>query len=88
MTYVHIALDQAAYCNIGDSSEIRQTIYKTNTIVSLNMPLPKVTKNSSFFPNKEAVFNLIYLALRNINQRWTMAIRNWSDAMNQFAILF
>ena len=29
----------------------------------------KVTKNRSLFPNKEAVFKLIYLALRNISRR-------------------
>jgi hypothetical protein len=29
-----------------------------------------------------------YLALRNISRRWTMPIKNWSAAMNQFVILF
>ena len=38
--------------------------------------------------NDEADFKLMYLGLRNISQRWTMPIRNWSGAMNQFAILF
>jgi putative transposase len=52
------------------------------------MTLRKVTKNRSLFPNDEAVFKLMYLALRNISQRWTMPIKNWSGAMNQFAILF
>jgi hypothetical protein len=36
----------------------------------------------------EAVFKLMYLGLKNISQRWTMPIKNWSGAMNQFAILF
>ena len=30
----------------------------------------------------------MYLALRNISKRWTMPIKNWSGAMNQYAILF
>jgi putative transposase len=30
----------------------------------------------------------MYLALRNISKKWTMQIKNWSGAMNQFAILF
>jgi putative transposase len=72
----------------GYPSEIRRAIYTTNTIESLNMTLRKVTKNRSLFPNDEAVFKLMYLALRNISQRWTMPIKNWSVAMNQFAILF
>jgi putative transposase len=52
------------------------------------MTLRKVSKNRSLFPNDEAVFKLMCLALRNISQRWTMPIKNWSGAMNQFAILF
>jgi putative transposase len=69
-------------------SEIRRAIYTTNTIESLNMTLRKVSKNRSLFPSDEAVFKLMYLALKNISRRWTMPIRNWSGAMNQFAILF
>jgi putative transposase len=69
-------------------SEIRRAVYTTNTIESLNAALRKVSKNRSLFPNDEAVFKLLYLALRNISKRWTMPIRNWSGALNQFAILF
>jgi putative transposase len=72
----------------GYPSEIRRVIYTTNTIESLNMTLRKITKNRSLFPNDEAVFKLMYLALRNISQRWTMPVKNWSGALNQFAILF
>jgi putative transposase len=52
------------------------------------MTLRKVTKNRSLFPNDAAVFKLMYLGLKNISQRWTMPIKNWSGALNQFAILF
>jgi hypothetical protein len=55
---------------------------------SLNTTLRKVTKNRLLFPNDEAVFKLMYLALRNISRRWTMPSKNWSGAMNQFTILF
>jgi putative transposase len=69
-------------------SEIRRAVYTTNTIESLNMTLRKVSKNRSLFPSDEAVFKLMYLALKNISKRWTMPIPNWSAALNQFAILF
>lgn len=72
----------------GYPSEIRRVIYMTNTTESLNMTLRKVTKNRSLFPNDETVSKLMYLALRNISKRWTMPIKNWSGALNQFAILF
>ena len=68
--------------------ESRRAIYTTKTIESLNMTLWKVSKNRVLFPNDEAVFKLLYLALRNISRRWTMPIPNWSAAMNQFVILF
>lgn len=68
--------------------EIRKAIYTTNAIESLNMTLRKIIKNRAMFPSDEAVFKMLYLALRNISKKWTMPIHDWSGAMNQFAILF
>lgn len=31
---------------------------------------------------------LVYMALRNISQRWIMPIREWNQALRQLAILF
>lgn len=50
-------------------SEIRRAVYTTNTIESLNMMLRKVSKTRSLFPSDEAVFKLLYLALRNVSKR-------------------
>lgn len=52
------------------------------------MMLRKVSKQRSLFPSDEAGFNLLYLTLENISQRWTMPIKHWSGVMNQLAILF
>jgi putative transposase len=68
--------------------EIRKAIYTTNNIESLNMTLGKIIKNRAIFTSDEAVFKILYLALKNISKRWTMPIDDWSGAMNQFAILF
>ena len=70
------------------SAEIRRAIYTTNAIESMNMSLRKIIKNRGLFPNDEAVFKLLYLALKNIARKWTMPIKNWAAALNQFAILF
>lgn len=72
----------------GYPPDIRKVIYTTNAIESLNMSLRKVTKNRGSFPSDEAAFKLLYLALRNIAKKWTMPIKNWKSALNQFAILF
>jgi putative transposase len=72
----------------GLPDEIRRAVYTTNAIESLNMSLRKVIKNRASFPNDEAAFKLLYLALKNIAKKWTMPIKNWSAAMNQFAIIY
>jgi putative transposase len=52
------------------------------------MSLRKVTKNRGSFLNDESMIKLLYLALRNISKKWTMPIRNWKSALNQFTIFF
>ena len=68
--------------------DIRKTIYTTNAIESLNHSLRKVTKNRGAFPNDEAALKLLYMALRNAAKKWTLPLRNWKQALNQFAIIF
>ena len=68
--------------------DIRKAIYTTNAIESLNMSLRKVTKNRGHFPNDEAMLKLLYLALNNIAKKWTMPLRDWKSALNQFSIMF
>jgi putative transposase len=68
--------------------DIRKAIYTTNAIESINMSIRKIIKNRGHFPNEDAMTKLIYLALRNIKKKWTMPIRDWALALNQFAIMF
>ena len=84
--------------------EIRKVIYwrkslkriTTNAIESLNMSLRKIIKMRGSFPNDEASFKLLYLALRNASKKWTIGARvesalpvqNWHDALNRFSILW
>ena len=68
--------------------EIRRVIYTTNAIESLNASLRKVTKNRAAFPDDEAIIKIMYLAISKAAKKWTMPIRNWGQALNQFAILF
>jgi putative transposase len=67
---------------------IRKAIYTTNAIESLNRSLRKVIKTKAVFPNDESAIKLLYLALNNIAKKWTMPIREWGLAMNQFIIRF
>jgi transposase-like protein len=47
--------------------DIRKVIYTTNAIESVNMTLRKVTRNHRIFPSDEAVYKVVYLAMRNIS---------------------
>lgn len=68
--------------------EIRKVIYTTNAIESVNYSLRKLTRNRGAFPSDEALIKLLYLALRNISKKWTMPIRDWKAALNQFTIRY
>src|SRR5690606_1478826 len=49
--------------------EVRKVIYTTNTIESLNYQLRKIIKNRGHFPNDEAVVKLLWLAIRDIEDK-------------------
>jgi putative transposase len=68
--------------------QIRKVIYTTNAIESLNRSLRKAVKTRGHFPNDQAATKLLYLAIKNLTQKWKMPPREWKEAMNQFAILF
>ena len=68
--------------------DIRKAIYTTNAIESLNASLRKVTKTRRIFPTDESVLKLLYLALHNISEKWTMPIQNWKPAMSQFILMY
>lgn len=68
--------------------EIRRVIYTTNAIESVNRSLRKVIKTKAVFPNEDAVFRLMYLAMNNIAKKWNRPIKNWRAALSHFAILF
>ena len=67
--------------------DIRRAIYTTNAIESLNFSLRKVTRNKSSFPDDDSIYKVMYLAIKNASTRWTMPIKDWGLAVNQFAIL-
>lgn len=49
--------------------ELRRIIYTTNAIESLNYQLRKIIKNRGHFPNDDAVIKLLWLAIRDIEDK-------------------
>jgi transposase-like protein len=68
--------------------EIRKAVYTTNAIESLNYTLQRNLKTRQSFPNNESAMKLIFMILQRIKKKWTMPIRNWGEALNQFAIIY
>ncbi|MFN9839483.1 MAG: transposase, partial [Pseudanabaena sp.] len=54
--------------------EIRRAIYTTKALESMNSSLRKVIKSQQIFPTDDAVFKLVYLAMRNIS--WHGAVES------------
>ena len=75
------------------SPEIRRAkgsraVYTANAIESVNYTLQRNLKTRQSFPNGEAAMKLIFMILQRISKRWTMPVRNWGEALNQFALIY
>ena len=68
-------------------AEIRKVIYTTNVIESINRQIRKIIKNKGVFPDDKSIQKIIFLALRNAAKKWTMPLKDWPLALNQFEIL-
>lgn len=67
---------------------IRKLIYTTNPIEGFNRGLRKFTKNRSIFPNDIALRKMLYLAAKNITEKWTKPIANWGQIISELSICF
>jgi putative transposase len=83
--------------------EIRQVVYTTNAIESINYQLRKVSKTRGQFPSDDAVYKILYLAVCDIETRDKSrggdakkksilsrgsVTHGWTAALNQFEIIF
>ena len=68
--------------------EIRKVIYTTNAIESLNSVIRKATERRKLFPSDHSAMKVVYLAIEQAAKRWSMPIRNWKPALNQFLMLY
>ena len=68
--------------------EIRKIVYTTNMMESLNRGIRKYIKTKSIFPHDQAALKAVFLAIGNIEKKWTMPIQNWGMILHQFLIKF
>jgi transposase-like protein len=71
--------------------EVRQVIYTTNSIESVNARIRKAVKARGHFPNEQAALKCVYLAVMSLDptgrgrKRWS---NRWKGALNAFTIAF
>lgn len=68
--------------------EIRKIIYTTNTIENLNRGIRKYTKPKVQFPDDLAAQKAVYMAIMNIEKKWSMPVHNWGYILHQFLTIF
>ena len=68
--------------------EIRKIIYTTNTIENLNRGIRKYTKTKVQFTDDQAAQKAVYLAIINIEKKWTLPMQNWGYILQQFLTIF
>ena len=74
--------------------EIREVIYTSNAIESINARIRKAVKAvkaRGHFPNEQAALKCVYMAIMSLDptgkgrQRWS---NRWKPALNAFAVAF
>ena len=69
-------------------AEIRRVIYTTNAIESLNSVIRSRIKTKRILGSDESALKMVWIAVVNASQKWTMPISNWSKALNHFYVKF
>lgn len=69
--------------------KIRNLIYTTNPIESLNSELRRVTNNKGVFTSEDALEKILYLKISKILEKWErMPVKDWSNILSQLMIYF
>lgn len=70
------------------SDPVRKLIYTTNPIESLHRQIRQFTKTKGAFTSINALYKLVYCAIKKMEQKWTMPVRNWALTISQLDIFF
>ena len=70
------------------SADVREVIYTTNAIESLNSALRRLNGQKSAFPSDTAPLKALYLATFKATKKWTMPLRNWRKVYGWVSIMY
>jgi len=68
--------------------EIRRLIYTTNPIENFNRQVRKITKTKGSFPTDDSLFKILYLAVMDAQEKWTIAVPKWGVILTQLSVYF
>ncbi len=68
--------------------EIRRLIYTTNPIENFNRQVRKITKNKGSFPTDDSLFKILYLAVMEAQEKWTISVPKWGQILTQLTVYF
>ena len=70
------------------SAEVRKLIYTTNPIEGFHRQVRKYTKTKAAFTNENALFKLLFCAIKQITAKWNMPVQNCALIISQLDIFF
>lgn len=70
------------------SAVVRNVIYTTNAIESLNSGYRRLNRARSVFPSGTALLKALYLATFELTKKWTLPVRNWGMVHSELAIMY
>ena len=63
-------------------------MYTTNIIESVNSKFRKATAGRRVFPTDESLLKCLYMAVLELERKWSRPVRNWALVYSQIALLF
>ena len=70
------------------SADLRNVIYTTNAIESLDSTYSKLNRQRSVLPSDMAPLKALYLATFEVTKKWSMPLRNWGKVYGELSIMF
>jgi len=70
------------------SADIKRLIYTTNPIEGFHRQVRKYTKTKGAFTSENALFKLMFCAIREISAKWNQPLHNWALTISQLDIYF
>ena len=70
------------------SGDIRRIIYTTNPIEGVHRQIRKYTKTKGAFTSENALFKLVFSAIKQVTKKWNQPVQNWALTISQLDIFF